>query len=175
MLGGDSIVITKVNQEGLLNTGCAEEPADSLIWDDLPVLTGKDTVLTVINNIDIAFPPAMKNWEDADEGIWDFCIEKQEVTDTLPRLYVPNIFTPASGDANSVFSMFFNPQVTHLWTHIYDRWGTMVYRAEGAEPPRWDGTMNGKLMPPGVYAVVTALRPAGEAVQVLHRTVTLVR
>ena len=95
--------------------------------------------------------------------------------DTLPRLYVPNIFTPASGDANSVFSVFFNPQVTHLWTHIYDRWGTMVYRAEGAEQPRWDGTMNGKLMPPGVYAVVTALRPAGEAVQVLHRTVTLVR
>ena len=184
----------------VIGNECSISDTFSVRYFDLPVLwAAADTTLCTDTDIPAPAVPQVAVWEwngipasppfavDS-AGIYSLtalfshgCTASDTVhialvdCDTLPRLYVPNIFTPASGDANSVFSVFFNPQVTHLWTHIYDRWGTMVYRAEGAEPPRWDGTMNGKLMPPGVYAVVTALRPAGEAEQVLRRTVTLVR
>lgn len=75
----------------------------------------------------------------------------QIVVDTLeiPRLYVPNAFTPNGDGVNDVFSVYIKNQVGfHLM--IFDRWGEKLF--ETFDPlAGWDGSYHGKPCNPGVY------------------------
>lgn len=71
-------------------------------------------------------------------------------------VFVPNIFAPGSNLLNSSLDLNFGPAVQLIKTmQIYDRWGSLVHDIRNAQPNdlsnAWDGRVNGKLAPPGVY------------------------
>jgi gliding motility-associated-like protein len=65
-----------------------------------------------------------------------------------PDIRMPNAFIPNDADAtNQVFEPVFSFEPEHYEMIIYNRLGTKIW--EGSTP--WDGTVNGKFVPEGVY------------------------
>ena len=65
------------------------------------------------------------------------------------HLFVPNAFTPGTGNANNVFKIYtIGAQYFHL--QIFDRWGEKVYEGNNVEDG-WDGQFMGKTGYAGVY------------------------
>lgn len=84
------------------------------------------------------------------------------------RLAIPDVFTPNGDGINDTF-LIQGTSVQRFDLRIVDRWGEVLYRAEGeALPPAglesWDGTFRGIRVPAGTYAYqVTVSSPAFEA------------
>ena len=83
----------------------------------------------------------------------------------LPRIYIPNAFTP--GDGNGLNDVFFPhtnlPEEVFVESmQIYTRWGELVFNNEGFKPNEpeagWDGTFNGERLNPGVYVYLIQTR-----------------
>jgi gliding motility-associated-like protein len=68
-----------------------------------------------------------------------------------PTVIVPNIFTP-NGDANNDVFKLTTTNATEVIMKINNRWGNNVYVGSGLEP-QWDGKIDGKIAPDGVYFV----------------------
>ena len=72
-------------------------------------------------------------------------------------VYIPNVFNPESDNpANRSFGLLANGAVETIdFFAIYDRWGDLVYSAEGvipgSEEALWDGRFNGSFVNPGVF------------------------
>jgi gliding motility-associated-like protein len=66
-------------------------------------------------------------------------------------LFVPTAFTPNNDTRNDVFKPeYANIQREHYLLRIYDRWGAKMF--ETTDPDQgWDGLVNGKMQPVGVY------------------------
>ncbi|GGG94975.1 gliding motility-associated C-terminal domain-containing protein [Pedobacter zeae] len=67
-----------------------------------------------------------------------------------PKVVIPNTFSPNGDNVNDTWNIpaaasFPNPVVK-----IMNRYGNLVYQSTGPFKP-WDGKMNGKDLPPGVY------------------------
>ena len=81
------------------------------------------------------------------------CPEKQ-------NFYIPNVFSPLSGDGNELFQLKVNPGnlVIIESLSIYDKWGNEVYNVTNESIVNvqnwWDGRKNNKLLNSGVYAYV---------------------
>lgn len=72
------------------------------------------------------------------------------------RLYVPNVFAPYRGLANTTLKIFPGPGPWHLAEFsVFDRWGQSVFHATGSvqypELLEWDGRFRNELVPSGVY------------------------
>ncbi len=66
------------------------------------------------------------------------------------RVYAANVFAPESGGPGNVFQLFPGcPFLAGRW-RIYDRWGALLFESNDLNTG-WDGRLNGKLLPPGVY------------------------
>jgi len=100
---------------------------------------------------------------------------------TKKRLvYIPNVFSADALPPNNQFSIFTGingARVEKL--EVYDRWGSLVYKATdfipGDENSSWNGTAGGQLLPAGVYLyAVSMVYPDGLA-EILTGTVTLIR
>lgn len=64
------------------------------------------------------------------------------------NLYYPTAFTPNNDGLNDSFSV--NGQyIVKLKLIVFDRWGVALFATEKNEP--WDGSSNGKPMPPSTY------------------------
>lgn len=63
--------------------------------------------------------------------------------------YAPNIFSPNNDGINDSFQIFVKGE-KRFYLRIYDRWGEKVFESEDASIS-WDGTMNNKKLPEGVY------------------------
>jgi gliding motility-associated-like protein len=78
--------------------------------------------------------------------------------DKARLVYIPNGFTPNGDGVNDKWQVFTGPGVRQiLGTHVFDRWGNLVFES-GQEPPPmsfgsagWDGRAENSLMNPGVY------------------------
>jgi len=66
-----------------------------------------------------------------------------------PLIFVPTGFTPNGDGKNDFFEVFGNV-VEEMRLVVYDRWGEQVFEAN-AQNERWDGTLNGRPLPPDVY------------------------
>ena len=64
-------------------------------------------------------------------------------------IYIPNAFSPDGDGINEIFK----PQgrnITEYQFDIYDRWGVRLFSTDKFTEG-WDGTVNGKIAPIGVY------------------------
>lgn len=95
--------------------------------------------------------------------------------------YVPNAIAPgARTDLNARFTLSFGPSVRLVKRHqVFDRWGGLVYEALDALPNddsrAWDGTVRGKVAPPGVYVWFLELDLVDGSTERLSGEVTVVR
>lgn len=64
--------------------------------------------------------------------------------------YMPNAFTPNGDGYNDSIGPFFLCGAGELRWSIYDRWGEQLVVEQGQDA-RWDGTVNGRAVPEGVY------------------------
>lgn len=66
------------------------------------------------------------------------------------RVYAPNVFAPESAGQGRQFQLFPGcPLLAGRW-RIYDRWGNLLFESSDLNAG-WDGHLDGKALPPGVY------------------------
>jgi gliding motility-associated-like protein len=70
--------------------------------------------------------------------------------DCEPKLFVPTAFTP-NADGKNEFLQIFGEDFIKLDFKVFNRWGEVVFVAR-KKGENWDGKVNGKLAPAGVYA-----------------------
>ena len=68
------------------------------------------------------------------------------------------------------------PDIFEIQTiEIYDRWGGIIFKGS-ATSPRWDGRLNGELVPAGVYAYTLQAQLKGTDQIVKHGgSITLIK
>ena len=84
------------------------------------------------------------------------CVRQDTVTileSCDPQVFVPNVFSPSSDPPNNSFSAFPNDFVSDFEAYIYTRWGELIYQSNTIEF-KWDGKLNGQLVPPGTYPYI---------------------
>jgi len=81
----------------------------------------------------------------------DGCVaSKSVIVKILKSLYMPNAFTPNGDGKNDVFKIPAGTPLELKDFSIYNRWGTKIFSTENISNG-WDGTINGKQQPAGVY------------------------
>jgi len=80
------------------------------------------------------------------------CIGKASVQVAVtPKVFMPNAFTPNNDGINDRFRPVATGYIFVRYFEIYNRYGQMVYSAQGRDVAGWDGTFNGQLMDIGTY------------------------
>jgi len=81
----------------------------------------------------------------------DGCVDTANgVVNVVQGTTIPNVFTPNNDGVNDVF-LIRNSNVQSYDLQIYNRWGTLVYKAT-APQIKWDGnTISGQPASPGTY------------------------
>lgn len=92
----------------------------------------------------------------------------------MSGLYVPNAFTPNGDQRNDVFRAMAYGKVVSFRFEVYDRFGQLVFQTTD---PRvgWDGSVNGKTKPSGVFAWQCFCQFEGGGPVHKKGTVTLIR
>ena len=73
----------------------------------------------------------------------------QKVEEAIPKVYLPNAFSPNGDENNDVFGPTTACPFIFRMT-IYDRWGNPVFDTNSTAIG-WDGTIEGKPAPAGIY------------------------
>ncbi|WP_298736884.1 gliding motility-associated C-terminal domain-containing protein [uncultured Chitinophaga sp.] len=68
------------------------------------------------------------------------------------QVFIPNMFSPNGDGVNDVFLVYGNT-IASLEMHIYNAWGQEVFVTKD-QRQGWNGTMNGKIQPSGVYVYI---------------------
>ncbi len=91
-------------------------------------------------------------------------------TEIIRELYFPNVITPTTQDANSVFTIGLGPQAEAIEELcIFDRWGNLIFICENIDPNEpgigWDGRFGkcrdlsfSNYVDPGVYVWTAKIR-----------------
>ena len=96
------------------------------------------------------------------------------------RIFVPNVFTPNGDNLNDIFTVFSTQALARINScRVYDRWGELVFQStqdlDAGDFKGWDGTLNGKQMPAGVYTYVLAAKYLDGSEEMVSGDVTLIR
>ena len=73
--------------------------------------------------------------------------------DVLQFLFIPNVFTPNGDGVNDEFTITADAEPCIDRVMIFDRWGRKVFETD-QRTNFWDGKMNGRTVPEGVYVYV---------------------
>lgn len=89
-------------------------------------------------------------------------------------IYVPNAFTPETGDINNFFSAS-TVNIAKLNVLIFNRWGQVIYESDEVKF-QWNGRYKGRPVRPGVYPWIITYTPVNgdEEIQ-LEGFVTVLR
>ncbi len=92
-------------------------------------------------------------------------------------VYIPSAFSPNDDYINDIFAVYGDSDVKEISSlSVFDRWGGLVFEGKALKTSEgWDGTINGKAAPPGLYAYTLAVLTTDDKEQVLNGWVTLVR
>lgn len=180
---GTSTQVVLTNQYGCDSIIFVELP-------ELPApVVGIDTVVTIQQGSSYAFevagdPSYSYTWSPAEALSCSNCMSavlevgsypavvELNVTDSLgcasiytiqPEYictpYLPNAFSPnADGRNDTFFPFVVCPNATYT-LQIFDRWGNLVFESSDSNL-EWDGQINGKAAPIGVYVYVVQLETA---------------
>lgn len=112
------------------------------------ILTNVDFPISSVNNIYNPITVCLEVEND------NFCVDdicKQISIKVDQLVYVPNAFTPGSGDNNTVFkAVGTNIDIYGFHLIIFNRWGEIVFESYDINEG-WDGTFGGKDVSSGVY------------------------
>jgi gliding motility-associated-like protein len=89
------------------------------------------------------------------------------------QVYVPNAFTPNGDGLNEVFRAGFGENVINFKMEVYNRWGQKIFVSDNIKKG-WDGRLNGKMQPQGVYIWMIEYSSTTEMEKRMKGTVTLV-
>ncbi|GAB4245993.1 MAG: hypothetical protein Kow0027_06750 [Saprospiraceae bacterium] len=111
------------------------------------------------------------------------CMAEDKVTvwvNSRQPVYVPNAFSPNGDGTNDRLIFFAGPEVARVrYWHIFDRWGNLVFQAEGfpANDPAfgWNGLFNGQPMNAAVFVWKAEVEFLDGRTEVLLGDVTLLR
>ena len=87
------------------------------------------------------------------EGCFAYDTINVRVFTTPPGFFVPNAFTPNIDGRNDTFKPIAAGIAVFKYFRIYNRWGQLVF-ATNQPGKGWDGTLNGREQPLGVYVWV---------------------
>ena len=93
-------------------------------------------------------------------------------------MFLPNAISPNGDGQNDHLRIFSqDPNLTVEDIHIYDRYGNILFQSTGPFNDRilWDGRVNAKTIPPGVYVVQLRIRKSDQSLIELTETVTILR
>lgn len=108
------------------------------------------------------------------EGCFAYDTVNVRVFTTPPGFFVPNAFTPNTDRRNDVFKPVTAGISVLKYFRVYNRWGQLVF-ATTQTGKGWDGTLNGREQPLGVYVwVAEAITYTGISIKD-KGTVTLIR
>jgi gliding motility-associated-like protein len=68
----------------------------------------------------------------------------------IPRLFVPNAFTPNQDGINDTWNIVTPGQFETLELLVYNRWGEVIFHSETSQQP-WNGHYKGELVSAGIY------------------------
>jgi gliding motility-associated-like protein len=88
--------------------------------------------------------------------------------------YIPNAFTPSKDNKNEIF---FGKGTNYksVTMQIFNRWGEKIFDKTSAEPPIWDGTLNGVDCQIDVYVYQFFVTDIFDVVHVYRGRVSLIR
>jgi gliding motility-associated-like protein len=87
-------------------------------------------------------------------------------------VYIPNAFSPNYDGRNDEFKVEYDCFFTSFDLKIYDRWGQLIYQSSNPDA-MWDGLINGKEVPIGVYAYRIEYLSYGRDLVTRNGTITL--
>lgn len=95
------------------------------------------------------------------------------------HVFIPNAFSPNGDAVNDRFTLFADDQVAMVLSMtVFDRWGGEVFQARnfapGAPNSGWDGKVNGRRLPPGVYVYLFEIQFTDGSVEWFKGEVTLI-
>lgn len=67
------------------------------------------------------------------------------------RIYIPNAFSPNNDGYVDFWEIFAQNGVIPVACQVFDRWGNQCFESKSGAFPRWDGSLNGRPAPAGVY------------------------
>ncbi len=169
--GQDIISLSRLplTPTGLLDvyTYCSEDP----MWEQSTVLLLPTGSFIEYNWYDLSNNSLIATWPEleisgGDEGQYlaQFtnvfgCVTSDTVSvdnDCIPTVYVPNAFTPNSDNKNDYFVVF--PRyIQQFEIFIFSRWGEVIFHSTEMDF-KWDGRLNGKLLPVGTYPYLMRYR-----------------
>jgi gliding motility-associated-like protein len=102
------------------------------------------------------------------------------MVDRENKVFIPNVFSPDSGDENSNFTIYAGLQVVNVKRmQIFDRWGEMQFEQRNFLPNNpnggWNGIWRNKPVNPGVYVYLIELERITGEVEILRGSITVVR
>jgi gliding motility-associated-like protein len=100
--------------------------------------------------------------------------EKTFVIEVIPRIVIPDAFTPNSDGKNDVFRGIYGSDISHVHLAVFDRWGRLVFEDNGSHKT-WDGSFDGKMLSAGTYAWIFKYTDAAGTARVLKGTVLLIK
>ncbi len=89
-------------------------------------------------------------------------------------VWIPSAFTPDGNGRNETWSWQGACEPEDFSILVYDRWGELVYSSNDPQSA-WDGTYNGALCAPGVYAYRAGYRLPYQKRKEVRGAITLVR
>ena len=95
-----------------------------------------------------------------------------EFNDCKCFVYIPNSFTPNSDGRNDVFKTEYDCIFDYFKFSVFDRWGQLLFTSHDPNAT-WDGSLNGKELPIGVYAYKIEYESYGRDPVYRSGTVTL--
>jgi gliding motility-associated-like protein len=136
-----------LNGNPVILAGNAEGENISYFWEPTVYMTDPNSLNpTVSPPSDIMYTLKVQS----DRG----CINKDSVlVKYAPGIFVPNAFTPNGDGVNDQWHISFLDPGLGAEVHVFNRWGQVVYHSLGGTVS-WDGRLNGKPQPAGVYVFI---------------------
>jgi gliding motility-associated-like protein len=90
---------------------------------------------------------------------------------------IPNAFTPNGDGVNDYFfpRQLLSHRLTQFSMQLFNRWGQKVFETTATNGRGWDGQLNGKNQPEGVYLYLIEAEIDGQHIEKYQGNVTLIR
>lgn len=117
-------------------------------------------------------------------GVYAVTVDRDgcAVTDTLEvkkncYIDIPNVFTPNNDGYNDYFlpRQLLSRNITKFSMSIYNRWGDIVFETSKTDGRGWDGKVNDKPQPTGVYVYMIKVSFANGTNENYQGNITLLR